>query len=179
MKKIYLLLLSIVALTACEGDQGPPGFDGRDGLLRLPVSFEANRSFSAPDFEAFISYSDFVNINNVGLDDMTLVYILFDQTTDGAGNPLDIWRLLPQTLYSDFGEYQYNYDATNLDVRVFLDGPASTNFSFFGPADLNDQIFRVVILPVDFANDPTLDITDYQSVMELGGLDENDIITIE
>ena len=110
---------------------------------------------------------------------MILIYILFDQTTDNFGNPLNIWRLLPQTLYSDFGEYQYNYDATRFDARIFLDGPALTNFAFLGPADLNDQIFRVVILPVDFANDPTLDITDYNSVMELGGLDESDIITVE
>ncbi|MGB5980989.1 MAG: dihydrolipoamide dehydrogenase [Nonlabens sp.] len=185
MKKIFLLLLSATVFIACEGDQGPPGFDGidgrdgRDGLNVLPLSFEQTVNFSAPEYENFINYSDFVNINDVGLEDMTLVYILFDQTTDDQGNPLDVWRLLPQTLYSDFGEYQYNYDATNLDVRVFLDGPASTDFTLLGPGDLENQTFRVVILPVDYANDPTLDVTDYNNVMQVTGLGNSDFIKIE
>ncbi|ARN78224.1 dihydrolipoamide dehydrogenase [Nonlabens spongiae] len=179
MKKLLLLLLSATVLISCEGDQGPPGPPGRDGLALLPLSFEQTLNFSAPDYENFIFYDDFVNINEVGVNDMTLVYILFDQTTDNQGNPLDVWRLLPQSLYSDFGEYQYNYDATNLDVRVFLDGPASTDFNLLGPADLENQTFRVVILPVDFLNNPNLDVSDYNSVMQVTGLDDSDFTKVE
>ena len=43
----------------------------------------------------------------------------------------------------------------------------------------DNQIFRVVILPADLANDPTLDITDYNSVMHLGGITETDILKVE
>ncbi len=179
MKKLLLLLLSATVLISCEGDQGPPGPPGLDGQAFFPLSFEQTLNFSAPDYEGFIFFDDYVNLNDVGLDDMTLVYILFDQTTDNQGNPLDVWRLLPQSLYSDFGEYQYNYDATNVDVRVFLDGPASTDFNLLGPADLENQTFRVVILPVDFANDPNLDVTDYNSVMQVTGLSDSDFIKVE
>jgi hypothetical protein len=176
MKKIFLLLFSALAFVACEGPQGPPGFNGFNGEDIVAESFEVELDFFAPNFSQQISYPSSINVFET---DMTLVYILFDQDNDGQGNPLDIWRLLPQTLYSDFGEYQYNYDFTNLDVRIFLDGPPSTNFEFFGPADLSNQIFRVVILPVALANNPGIDVTDYESVMQLGGMDAGDVIRIE
>ena len=182
MKKIYLLLLSAVVLMSCEGPQGPPGFDGfdgrdgQDGVNIVAQSFEVELDFDAPDYEQTVVYPADIEVFDT---DMTLVYILFDVTTDQNGDPLDVWRLLPQTLYSDFGEYQYNFDATNLDTRIFLDGPASTNFNLLGAGDLEDQIFRIVILPVDLANNPNLDVSDYNSVMNVGGLTTEDIITIE
>lgn len=170
MKKIFLLLFSAMALVACDGPQGPPGFNG---VNFVGQSFEVTVDFFGPDFEAVVPYSPRVEFFPT---DMTLVYILFDGFVDDAGNNVDVWRLLPQTLYSDFGEYQYNYDFTDLDVRIFMDGPASTNFAFFGPADLNNQVFRVVILPVELASMPGIDFTDYESVMQLGGMDSSDVI---
>ena len=177
MKKIYLLVLSIVALVACEGDQRPPGFDGFDGVDLRAQSFQVTLNFGAPDYSQRVFFPD--DLPQLSLDEMALVYIRFAQEPDGQGGLINVWRLLPQTLYSDFGEYQYNYDATFEDVRIFLDGPASTNFAFFGPADLNNQVFRIVVLPIDLANDPNFDVTDYNSVMELGGITDSDIITIE
>ena len=176
MKKIYLLVLSIVALVACEGDQGLPGFDGRDGVDLRAQSFQVTLNFNAPDYSVIVPYNFAARVFP---EDITLVYILFGEGVDNQGFTFDIWRLLPQTLYSDFGEYQYNYEFTDLDVRIFIDGPLSTNFDFLGPADLNNQIFRVVSIPIELASNPNFDVTDYQSVMELGGITDSDIITIE
>jgi hypothetical protein len=173
MKKILLLLVLADAFTACEGDQGPPGFDGVNIVAQ---SFEITVDFSAPDYSVFVPYP-----NNIEVfpNDMTLIYILFDEVPGNNGGTVDVWRLLPQTLHTDFGEFQYNFDFTNGDATIFLDGPASTNFNNLTTADLNNQTFRIVILPAELANNPLLDVTDYNAVMNLANLNADDIIKIE
>jgi len=91
----------------------------------------------------------------------------------------DVFRLLPQTLYTDFGEFQYNFDFTTGDATIFLDGPATTDFSLLTAGDLNDQTFRIVILPAELASNPALDVTDYNAVMNLANLGADDIIEIQ
>ncbi|WP_124978776.1 dihydrolipoamide dehydrogenase [Nonlabens xiamenensis] len=177
MKKILFLFAAAATLISCEGPQGPAGFDGLDGLDGVNVvaqSFERTVDFDA-NYEALITYPPEVEVFP---DDMTLVYILFDEVQGNNGGLVDVWRLLPQTLYSDFGEYQYNYDFTNGDVRLFVDGPATTDLTLLGSGDLDNQTFRVVILPVDLIN-AGVDVTDYNAVMSLGGLSEVDIIQLE
>ncbi|BAO55279.1 dihydrolipoamide dehydrogenase [Nonlabens marinus] len=173
MKKILLLLVIAAGFSACEGDQGPPGFDGVNIVAQ---SFETTVNFSAPDYSVLVPYP-----NNITVfpNDMTLAYILFDQVPGNNGGLVDVWRLLPQTLYTDFGEFQYNYDFTNGDATLFLDGPASTDFNNLTTADLNNQTFRIVILPAELANNPLLDVTDYEAVMNLANLNNSDIIKIE
>jgi len=173
MKKILLLLVLAVAFTACEGDQGPPGFDGVNIVAQ---SFETTVDFTAPDYSVFVPYPSNIEVFP---NDMTLIYILFDEVPGNNGGTVDVWRLLPQTLYTDFGEFQYNFDFTNGDATIFLDGPASTNFNNLTTADLNNQTFRIVILPAELANNPLLDVTDYNAVMNLANLNTDDIIKIE
>lgn len=179
MKKLALLLTLAVVFASCEGPQGPPGFDGfngRNGLdARIAQSFEVEIDFNtANGYASLVTYPF-----SVGIDDMTLVYVLWDVVPANGGGTVDVWRLLPQTVYTDFGEFQYNFDATQGDVDIFLDAPSSFNFNNLAPGDLNDQFFRIVVLPVTFSDNPLLDITDYQSVMNLAGLNTTDIITIE
>jgi hypothetical protein len=176
MKKILLLLVIAAGFSACEGDQGPPGFDGLDGVNIVAQSFETTVSFTAPDYSVLVPYPNTVEVFP---DDMTLVYILFDEIPGNNGGLVDLWRLLPQTLYTDFGEFQYNYDFTNGDATLFLDGPASTNFDNLTTADLNNQTFRIVILPADLVNSAVIDVTDFEAVMKLGNLKQADIINIE
>ena len=87
MKKLLSLVI-VAFLFACEGPQGPPGFDGQDGGLIVSSAFEIAIDFTAENNYEFIE--------SYGFDlfpyDMTLVYILWD--TD---NGQDIWRLLPQS----------------------------------------------------------------------------------
>lgn len=179
MRKLVLLFSLAVVFMSCTGPQGPPGFDGlngQDGVNVVAQSYEFTTSFNAPDYD-FLS----IHPNNIEVfpTDMTLVYILWDEVPASDGGIVDLWRLLPQTVYSDVGEFSYNFDATTGDVRVFLDGPLSTDFTLLAPGDTQNQTFRVVILPVDLANDPRIDITDYNSVMNFGGISESDIIKIE
>lgn len=176
MKKIILLFAIAVGFASCEGDQGPPGFDGADGGLIVAQSFETTIDFSAPDYSNLVVYPNNIEVFD---GDMTLVYILFDQVPGNNGGLVDVFRLLPQTLYTDFGEFQYNFDFTTGDATIFLDGPASTDFSQLTSGDLNDQTFRIVILPAEIANNPALDVTDYNAVMNLANLGSEDIIQIQ
>lgn len=178
MKYITLLFALAITLTACEGDQGPPGFDGFDGADGVNItatSFERTVDFFAPDYEALIDYPANVTVFP---NDMTLVYILWDQVPGNNGGLVDLWRLLPQTIYTDFGEFQYNYDATNGDARIFIDAPASTNLNLLTPGDISNQTFRVVILPVELQS-ADLDFSNYEEVMSTAGLTTSDILIIE
>jgi hypothetical protein len=173
MKNILLLLVIAAGFSACEGDQGPPGFDGVNIVAQ---SFETTVTFTAPDYSVLVPYP-----NNIEVfpNDMTLVFILFDEVDGNNGGLVDVWRLLPQTLYTDFGEFQYNYDFTNGDATLFLDGPASTNFDNLTTADLNNQTFRIVILPAELVATSVIDVTNYEAVMKLANLNQSDIIEIE
>ncbi len=177
MKKVILLLALAVGFASCEGDQGPPGPPGPPGFDGIAQSFETTLNFSAPDYSNLVVYPNNIEIIE---GDMTLVYILFDEIPGNNGGTVDLWRLLPQTLYSDFGEYQYNYDFTSGDATIFLDGPLSTDFTQLTPADLENQTFRIVILPVDFlGQNPGLDVSDYNAVMNAASLGSQDVIEIQ
>ncbi|MFT5925427.1 MAG: hypothetical protein ACI9WL_000162 [Rubritalea sp.] len=169
MKYFTLLFALVITLTACDGPQGPPGFDG---VHIVATSFETTVDFFAPDYEVLIDYPATVTVFP---NDMTLIYLLWDEVPGNNGGTVDVWRLLPQVIYSDFGEFQYNFDATNGDARIFIDAPASTNLNQLSPADITAQTFRVVILPVDLQS-TTMDYSDYNAVMSIAGLTTGDII---
>jgi len=159
-----LSFISVFALllTACEGPPGPPGFNGQDGVIIVGQSFERTIDF-LPEF----NYEKFIVIPlTIELlpTDMTLVYILWEQDPV-TGN--DVWRLIPQTVYTNSGEeFQYNYDYSFDEVRIFIDAPISFNFNNLSPAATLNQTFRIVVLPVDLVNSNNLDITNYNNVME-------------
>lgn len=172
MKYFTILFALAITLTACEGDQGPPGSNGQDGPAAQ--SFEREVDFFAPDYGVRIPYPLTI-INQTAATDMTLVYLLWDTELDNNGNPIDIWRLVPQVRYTNFGEFQYNYEFTNVDVDIFLEAPDPLTLDQLPTADVSAQLFRVVIVPanVDFN---AVDITDYNAVMNAAGLTTQDII---
>lgn len=164
-----ILLFALALFAACEGPQGPPGppgdpgFDGEDGGLLLPSVFEIEGDF-LPEND-FRLYFEFPNTIEVFESDVILVYILWEQAEAEDGSLLDVWRLLPQTIVlPDNTLLQYNYDHTFTDVQIFLDG--NTNFDELLPEEALDQVFRIVVLPADFAAKKGLEIDDYNLMMK-------------
>ena len=164
MKRI-LSFISVFALllTACEGDpgpQGPPGFDGQDGVNFVGQSFERTLNFTSTN-----NFQETVEVPlNIELleSDMVLVYRLVD-VIDG----FDVWKLLPETIYTnDGGEFQYNFEHNFDFVTIYIDAPSTFNFNSLLDGDRLNQTFRVVILPIDFIISTNLDINDYNAVME-------------
>jgi len=147
-----------------QGPEGPEGVKGESGYL-----FEyTNVSFTAPDFEVFLDYpSDFDGLDT----DMHLVYFLWDVQEDENGDPLDIWRLLPQTVLTDVGMLQYNYDASRIDTRLFMD--AEFDLEALGAIDTDNWVVRVVVIPSTNWNARiVVDFTDYRAIEIAYGLPE-------
>jgi len=164
-----LFLSTLVTFAACQGEPGPPGrdgLDGQDGESFLGSVFEIEGDFTSEN--DYSLYFEFPQTTTVYESDIVLVYILWEQTEDEYGDLLDVWRLLPQTVVLDDGVLQYNYDFTFLDVLVFLEGTIDLNTLL--DSEVIDQVFRIVVLPADYAISSTLDVTDYDQMMKsLGG----------
>jgi hypothetical protein len=143
MKNLFLLLAMTTTLifTSCEGPSGPPGPPGDTILGQV---FEANVNFNEGN-----SYSRLVTFpSNIVVyeSDVVLVYLL-EGVTNGD---IDIWSQLPQTYFLDQGTLLYTFDHTFLDVNLFLD--ANFDLSTLGSDFTNDLIFRIAILPAEYAN---------------------------
>ncbi len=173
MKKIRLLFgIVLVALAfGCEGPEGPPGppgfdgldgLDGQDGVNILGQVLEIEGSFSAEnDYGIFFEFPQTVEVFE---SDVVLVYLLWEQVDDpDGGNPIDVWRLMPQTRILDQGLLQYNYDHTFVDVNIFLE--SDFDLGTLLPGDTDNQVFRIAVVPAEFGSDPSIDLTNLDSVM--------------
>lgn len=163
MKRI-LTLISVFTLlfTACEGPQGPPGFEGPQGLDG--INFVGQSFERIIDFTPDNGYQETLEIPidiELRESDMVLVYRLVDVVDD-----FDVWKLLPETVFTDNGEFfQYDFEHNFDFVTIFIDAPSTFNFNNLLPGDTDSQTFRVVVLPVDFINSTNLNLNDFNSVM--------------
>ena len=158
MKRTFsVITLFSILLTACVGDPGPPG---EDGVNIVGQSFEETIDLVAPDYRADFEIPLNIVLNE---DDMVLVYHLIRKDNDD----FNIWRLLPDTVYTATGEeFQYNFEHNFDFVGIFIEAPSTFDFNSLLSGDTLGQTFRVVILPVDFINSSNLDLTNYNTVME-------------
>jgi len=179
MKRITWIFSTIVLIfiSACEGPvgpPGPPGFDGvngQDGINLLGQVIEIEGTFSlSNDYALFFEFPQTVEVFE---SDVVLVYILWDQTEDADGLPVDIWRLLPQTRLLDQGILQYNYDHTFFDVSIFLE--SDFDLTTLPPGDTDDQIFRIAVLPSDFVQGSRVNLSNIDVVMDMLNVEESDI----
>jgi len=169
MKKYYTLLLLGLILVSCEGPigppglPGPPGIDGEDGigggLIGQVIEIEADLNFDT-NYEYFVEIPNDIEVYE---SDVVLVYRLM-----GVFDDVDIWEPLPQTIFRDSGILLYGFDYTLVDLRLFLDGTA--DFSRLGPDDTDNLIFRIAIIPADFAS--KIDIEKMSKVMEALKIDD-------
>lgn len=158
MKKIFFTLVaSILFLTACEGPQGPPGQNGYNILgqtFERTVNFQYNNNEGIQ--EAFVAIPNNIEVWE---SDAVLVYRL-----DGVYNGADIWGLIPQNYFLEDGKIiQYVYNHTYFDIKLMIDG--NFNLATLGSHFTQNQTFRFVIVPSDFAQTTGVDIGDYQAVM--------------
>ncbi|MHA7844477.1 MAG: dihydrolipoamide dehydrogenase [Winogradskyella sp.] len=164
MKRILsFITVFALLLTACEGDPGPPGppgQNGQNGVNFVGQSFERNINFT--------STNNYIVDLEIPLDielletDMVLVYRFLGQI-DG----FDVWKPLPETVYTDNGgEFQYNFEHNYDFVTIYLDAPSTFDFNSLLDEDRLDQIFRIVVLPVDFINSYDININNYDDVSQ-------------
>ncbi|MBW2961217.1 hypothetical protein [Mesonia aestuariivivens] len=158
MNKIKLIVIALIAvfgLTNCEGDKGEPGVNILGNTAEFTVNFNDSNEFT-------YLFSD----NNIEVleSDAVLVYRSEQSISDPTG-PIDVWKLLPETIYFDNGDIlTYSFDHTFRDVRIFIDG--NFDLSTLTPEYYQNQLFRVVVVPSDFANNPNNDLQTYESLMQ-------------
>ncbi|MCM4161196.1 collagen-like protein [Antarcticibacterium flavum] len=180
MKKIFtLLFMSVFALTSCSNDgpqgppgppgpQGPPGPGGGDAEIGTVIDLVGT-------FNAANDYSLLLDFNEENIEvfesDAVLVYMKTgeDGTADGA--PVEVFRMLPQTYYINGEALQYNFDFTFFDVLIFLDG--TVDLASLDTDYTNDRVFRVVIVPAEFAE--TMDTLNIDAVLKSLDIQEMDI----
>lgn len=171
MKKLLslIVLTSLFFVSCSDGDPGPPGPPGEDGINIVGQSFETGEvDFNDPNYSIFAEIPSDIEVLS---SDIVLVYWLED--VDDNGN--DIWSLIPQTIYFDDGQFQYTYNHTDFDVNIFLQG--NIDLATLGERYTQNQIFRVVVLPVDAINSANLDISNYQQLKQSVDLKESNFKT--
>lgn len=179
MKKIMLLLFVSAIFLGCEGPQGPQGYDGPQGPQGPPgptgdISqvFEVSKTFTKTN--SFRELFAFPPSKITVLDsDVVLVYLLWEEVEEN-NKVVKIWRALPQTVFiQNKGIFAYNFDFTTADVSFFLEG--NFDLSTLTPNYLQNQIFRVVVVPADFASarKSAVDLSDYDAVVKAYGVDDS------
>ena len=142
MKNLFLLLAFSTTLifTSCEGPRGPQGPPGDTILGQV---FEANITFTeGNDYGRRITFPSNIVVYE---SDVVLVYRL-----EYVDNGFDVWAQLPLTYFRPQGTFLYTFEHTFVDVDIFL--YANFGLNTLGPDFTNDQIFRIAILPAEYAN---------------------------
>ncbi len=165
MKNILFVLaiISSFFFASCEGDPGPPG---EPGINILGQVFEVTVDFTVGnDFQQLVNIPSNVEVFE---SDAILVYWLEDVIPSGNGGTLDLWSPLPQTIYLDTGgSFQYTFNHTFIDVLLFLQG--DVDLSTLGNGFTNDQVFRIAVVPSEFADanltmDQLMDSGDFEFI---------------
>jgi hypothetical protein len=183
----FIFAISILFLGSCtfngqdgapgpRGPQGPPGQDGQDGLDgQEAFVFEyGDLTFSASnDYSLLLEFPDNFQMLE---SDKVLVYFLY---SDPQVDEPDIWRLLPQTEFTNFGTLIYNYDFTMFDVILFLD--ANFDLDLLSAGFTDNWIARVVVVPGQLQNRTAnpVDYKDYHAVMEYYNLSDQNIVKVK
>ncbi len=172
MKRILslLVLTSLLFVSCSDGDpgpRGPQGPPGEDGINIVGQAFEVEVDFEDPEYSVFAEIPESIDILD---SDIVLVYWL-EEVDNGA----DVWSMLPQTFYFEDGQFQYNYNHTAFDVNIYLQG--NIDLATLGDGLTQNQIFKIVVLPVDYTANGAIDLSNFSELKSSIDLQELDVTT--
>lgn len=158
MKKIFsLLFVSVFLLTSCvveDDDNNDVDFDTIGQTLEFTTNFTSANGFS----------DRFVFNENIFDSDVVLVFRL-EEVSSG----LDVWEPLPTASFffindttgaiEGFLNYRFNFTIGDVDVILNSDAP-----QLAGPEFTNNQTFRVVVVPADFAQNTDVDLLNFDQL---------------
>ncbi len=161
MKKMILCLFIVVGLVACEGDPGPMGPPG-DAIVGQTFEFDnINFQYNSGIWTALVDIPADIEVLP---SDAILVYLV--QSVPGTNGPVDTYSLIPQEFYTAQGTVEYLYNHTANDVELIIDG--NYDLSNLDPSFTDNQIFRFVVVPSDFATNPNVNIQSYEGLLKSG-----------
>lgn len=162
MKKISLLFAFIAfTLTSCSSDEpGPQGPPGEPGINIVGQTFE----FEDVDFTYFADGNFYATVIDIPAEievlesDAILVYRR--EVIDGS----ETWSMIPQNYFLDEGIIQYVFNYTATDIELLIDG--NYDLSGLDGAFTQNQFFRFIVVPSDYATATGVDVSDYDAVMK-------------
>lgn len=105
---------------------------------------------------------------NIYASDVVLIYRL--SGTINSNTP--IWQLIPRTLYLTQGELDYDFDFSKQDFTIYAGGNYNLALT---PSYLNNQTFRIVIVPGYFSNKVAVDYSDYHAVIKAFKINDTNV----
>ena len=167
MKKIFLLLsITALAFASCEGPQGPRG---PEGFTSESEVFELQNINFVNDIK--LGYNIYQKLTPPIQDaDVLLIYRL----SGTVNSQTPIWQLIPRTLFLDEGELDYDFDFSKEDFTIYAGGTYDLALT---PSYINQQTFRMVIIPGYFANKNSnfVDKNDYNAVIKAYNIDDTNV----
>lgn len=167
MKKIipFLMLAFVSVFTvSCDNDDDVQYVDNDTyaGVIEITRNFQYNSTEDVYFINQSISMEP---------SDMALVYRLKDGSNNG-----DVWEQIPRTLYFSGGrELDYDFDFTQKDVQILAGGNYDISTT---PTYLNNQTFRIVLVPAGFLNKgakPPVDYSDYNAVIKYYNINDSKV----
>ncbi len=171
---LLLILVSSIFIFSCKDDDDDNYVDNDTYAAVYDLE---NVSFAYNATDGWNIYQAF----NGSLYDSDVV-LIFRQTGTSNGNP--IWQQIPRTLYLTEGELDYDFDFTINDFYIYAGGTIdfASQTQSFKDAYLNNQTFRVVLVPASFGkNTNTTDITklSYEEVIKKYNIDDSNVKTLK
>lgn len=170
MKK-YLLLsgLSIFTMTtvvSCSDSVSDP-VNNQDNDT-YSVAYDATGSFSAANNYTLIKDLPAMLVNT----DVVLVY-----RKKKVSNGAIVWEQIPKTKYLTQGELDYDFDFTTSDIQIFT--TANFDQATMNATDkntyLNNQTFRMVVVPAAAGKSANVNYADYNSVVNYYGINTSNV----
>lgn len=162
------MLCSTFLFTSCgsDGPPGPQGPPGEDGIYVVGETYEYDVDFTY--FPEENLHSSFLEFPAVEPSDGVLVYRM------ALIQNVETWSLIPQNFFLPQGIIQYVYTHTDADVELIIDG--NFDLSNLGSQYTQDQVFRVIIVPSDYATTSGVDIRNMEAVLRSLNVSHDDII---
>ena len=161
MKKI-ITVLAIIGMLSFQGCTPTDNAVDSDTIAEV---FEIkNINFVFDPTDGYIIYQKLTPA--IFDSDVILIYRLAG--TVNANIP--IWQPIPRTLFLTQGELDYDFDFSREDFTIYAGGTYNLSLT---PQYLNNQTFRIVIVPASFA--ASVDTRNYNAVMAALNIKENQI----
>lgn len=165
---LFVAFIGITALSSCEGPEGPRGPAGPEAQVieLLNVNFGFSNDFG---------YNIFYTWNQFGLAPYDSDSVVMYRLSGTIDSQTPIWQPIPRTLFLPQGEFDYDFDFSPVDFTIYVGGDYDISTT---PQYLNNQTFRIVIIPGYFENRMNIDLNDYNAVVEAYGIKESDVIRL-
>lgn len=165
MKKLALILafVGLISLQSCTEDTPVVDNDTISEVFEL-----RNVNFGFTPVDGYTIYQTFNP--QIFPSDVVLIYRL--SGTINSSTP--IWQQIPRTLFLPEGELDYDFDFSKEDFTIYAGGTYDLATT---PSYINNETFRIVIVPGYFSNkgSKAIDYSDYNAVIKAYSINDSNV----